>query len=142
MARTFGTYNPAVPLGTTWEESLILEDANGNAINITGFDVRAQLHEAVPGRAGSEALPVPVLELTTEDFYSTAPAWPVLEAFSVPTGTDGRILLRVEADDTWLASPGNTKRKMQWDIRLVNKATGYVIPVVSGVVAFLPARTV
>ena len=29
MARTFGTYSPVVPLGTTWEESLVLEDADG-----------------------------------------------------------------------------------------------------------------
>lgn len=45
MARTFGTYSPVVPLGTTWEESLVLEDADGMPIDITGYDVRAQLYD-------------------------------------------------------------------------------------------------
>jgi len=26
MARQFGSYSPSVPLGITWEESLVLED--------------------------------------------------------------------------------------------------------------------
>ncbi len=141
MARTFGTYSPVVPLGTTWEESLVLEDADGTPINITGYSVRAQLHEKLPVRAGGGAPnPEPLFELTTPGFYGAPPAWPVIEAFTVPLGTDGAINLRV--DDTWVASPANAKRKLQWDIRLVNKATGYVIPVVSGAVSFLPARTV
>lgn len=141
MARTFGTYSPVVPLGTTWEESLVLEDADGTPINITGYDVRAQLYSMRPVRVAGEPDPLPVLELTTPAFYVTAPAWPVFEGFSIPEGDDGRILLRLDAADTWTASPDNTKRKLLWDVRLVD-ASGYTIPVVTGAVVFLPARTI
>lgn len=140
MARTFGTYSPVVPLGTTWEESLVLEDADGTPIDITGYSVRAQLHEKLPVRAGGGSPdPEPLFELTTPGFYGVPPGWPVIEAFDVPIGTDGAINLRV--DDTWVASPTNTKRKLMWDIRLVD-GSGYTIPVVSGAVVFLPARTI
>ena len=141
MARTFGYYSPAVPLGTTWEETLVLEDADGMPIDITGYDVRAQLYSMQPVRMAGEPDPVPVLELTTPAFYTTAPAWPVFEGFSIPDGGDGRMLLRLDAADTWVASPDNAKRKLLWDVRLVD-GTGYTIPVVAGAVVFLPARTI
>lgn len=141
MARTFGSYSPVVPLGTTWEETLVLEDADGMPIDITGYDVRAQLYGVQPTRVAGEPDPVPVLELTTPGFYLVAPAWPVFEGFSIPEGDDGRILLRLDAADTWTASPDNAKRKLLWDVRLVDGA-GYTIPVVSGAVVFLPARTI
>lgn len=141
MARTFGSYSPAVPLGTTWEETLVLEDAEGMPIDITGYDVRAQLYGAQPARVAGGPDPVPVLELTTPGFYSVPPAWPVFEGFEIPTGTDGLVLLRLNAADTWVASPDNAKRKLLWDVRLVD-ASGYTIPVVTGAVVFLPARTI
>ena len=141
MARTFGNYSPSVPLGTTWEETLVLEDADGTPIDITGYVVRAQCHVALPQRVLGEVSPVPLFELTTAGFYATPPDWPVIEGFSIPTGTNGSIVLRVEADETWLGSPSNAKAKLLWDVRLVD-ATGYTIPVVSGAVVFLPARTI
>jgi len=142
MARTFGTYSPVVPLGTTWEESLVLEDADGTPIDITGYSVRAQLHEKLPVRAGGGSPdPEPLFELTTPGFYGVPPAWPVFEGFDIPTGTDGLVLLRLDAADTWVASPDNAKRKLLWDVRLVD-ASGYTIPVVAGAVVFLPARTI
>jgi hypothetical protein len=52
------------------------------------------------------------------------------------------MLLAVPADDTWTLSPDNAKRKLVWDVRLVNPDTGYAIPVVQGKVTLLPARTV
>lgn len=144
MARQFGSYSPIVPLGVTWEESIELADENGDAIDITGYAVRAQLREAIPevDPDTGAALAVPVLELTTASYYATAPTWPVFEAFTVPTPTNGTILLTVEAGDTWTGSPDNAKRKLVWDIRLVNPSTGYAIPVVLGKVTFTPARTV
>lgn len=141
MARTFGSYSPVVPLGTTWEETLVLEDADGMPIDITGYNVRAQLYSMQPVRVAGEPDPSPVMELTTPDFYLVAPAWPVFEGFSIPEGDDGRILLRLDAVDTWAASPDNAKRKLLWDVRLVD-GTGYTIPVVAGAVVFLPARTI
>lgn len=141
MARTFGTYSPVVPLGTTWEESFVLEDESGAAVDITNYHVRAQLHEDVPGRELGAVDPEPLLEITTASYYPTPPAWQVIEAFDVPTGTDGEIRMLLDAADTWIMSPDNTKRKFVWDIRLVGPSD-YTIPLISGKVTFLPARTV
>lgn len=143
MARAFGSYSPAVPLGTTWEESIALEDENGDAINIADYDVRAQLREelalrdADTGNAAADA----VLELTTPGHYATPPAWPVFEALSVPSPANGTILLKLDVDDLWTASPTNERRKLFWSIVLVNPDTGYVIPVLKGKVSFLVATT-
>ena len=142
MARQFGNYSPAVPLGVTWEESLVLEDEAGTPIDLTGYDVRAQLRLAVPAVAAGVADTDPVLELTTAGYYGTPPAWPVVQGFTVPEPTNGTIVLTVPASDTWTISPTNAKRKLVWDMRLVNKATGYAIPVVQGAVSALPARTI
>lgn len=144
MARQFGDYSPVVPLGVTWEESITFQDEAGTAIDLTGYAVRAQLREDIPDvdPDTGDAIEDPVLEITTASYYGTAPAWPVLEAFSVPDPTTGTIELSVAAADTWTASPDNAKRKLYWDVRLVNPNTGYAVPVVQGKVAFLPARTV
>jgi hypothetical protein len=144
MARTFGNYNPVVPLLTTWEESLVLEDETGTAINLTGYDVRAQLRSTVPATdpATHAATTDPLLELTTSGYYSVAPAWPVYAGFTIPTPANGTILLSVPYANFRIVSPTNTKTKLFWDLRLVNKSTSYTIPVVSGKVAFTPATTV
>lgn len=144
MARQFGQYSPVVPLGTTWEDSIQLTDENNVAIDITGYAVRAQLRVAIPkvDPATGKALADPVIEFTTAAYYATAPAWPVYESFSVPAPTNGTILLAAAPPITWVCSPDNAKRKLVWDVRLVNPATGYTIPVVWGKPTFLPARTV
>lgn len=142
MARQFGTYSPSVPLGITWEESLVLQDEAGVPIDLTGYAVRAQLRDAAPVVAGGVAASAPVLELTTAGYYATLPAWPVVEGFNVPTPANGTILLAVSPADTWLASPTNARRKLVWDVRLVNKTTGYAVPVVQGSVLLLQAKTV
>lgn len=142
MARQFGTYSPSVPLGITWEESLMLDDEVGAPVDLTGYAVRAQLRDAVPVVASGVAAADPVLELTTAGYYATPPAWPVVEGFSVPTPANGTILLAVPAAETWTASPTNARRKLVWDVRLVNKTTGYSIPVVQGSVLLLQARTI
>lgn len=143
MAREFGEYSPAVPLGTTWEESVTLEDENGAAIDISDYDVRAQLR-VVPVRRDADtglAAANPQLELTTAGYYPTPPAWPVFEALSVPSPANGTILLKLDVADLWTASPTNEKRRLFWSILLVNKMTDYTIPVVQGNVVFLPAVT-
>lgn len=137
MARTFGSYSPAVPLGVTWEETLQLTDADGNAVDLTGYGAQAQLRTELPVVADDE-VPAPVFELTTADFNATPPAWPVVEGITIPAPQDGRILIRVDVDDLAMASPTNAKRKLLWELRLVND-DGYAIPVVNGKVVFLPA---
>ncbi|MDN5939262.1 MAG: hypothetical protein L0H83_11445 [Salinisphaera sp.] len=144
MAKQFGAYSPAVPLGLPWGETIQLVDENGVAVDITGYAVRAQLREAIPVRVDATGIAVkaPVLEITTTGYYGTPPAWPVVEAFTVSaTPTDGTFTLAMDADDTWTASPTNAKRKLVWDIQLVN-ASGYGIPVVQGKVTFLSRRTI
>lgn len=136
MARTFGTYNPAVPLGVTWEETLQLTDAADDPIDLTGYGAQAQLRDELPVVDDGDA-PPPVLELTTLGYYD-APAGYVVEAITIPSPTDGRILIRVSVADLVLASPTNAKRKLRWELRLVND-DGYAIPVVGGKVVFLPA---
>lgn len=144
MARQFGNYSPAVPLGITWEDTFELTDDTGAAVDLTGYAVRAQLREDVPSVNPATSVPLvdPVIELTTAAFYATAPTWPVVEAFAVAAPTTGIIALKVPAAKTWLASEDNRKRKLYWDIRLVHVSTGYTIPLVTGKVSFLPATTV
>lgn len=143
MARQFGFYSPVVPLGLTWEEPIVLEQADGTPVDLTGYAARAQLRTAVPARnpATGEGTSPPVLELVTPGFYALPPAWPVVEGFAIADPTDGTLVLTLAAADTWLASPTNAKRRLVWDIELVNPDTGVRIPIVSGTVTFQPRRS-
>lgn len=140
MARQFGIYNPAVPLGTTWEEQFAYEDAAG-PVDLTGFDVRAQFYSEQPVRLAGDPDPDPVFEITTPGYYVTPPIWPLIEGFDISGATDGRITLSATVEEVWLASPENTKAKLRWSVTLVEKGTGYTLPFLSGAVVFLPART-
>ncbi|HSX21510.1 MAG TPA: hypothetical protein VLE97_01895 [Gaiellaceae bacterium] len=144
MARTFGQYSPVVPLGVTWEEQLILEDVNGVAIDLTGYDARAQFYEDVPTRdpdTGIATVP-PIAELTTPGVYVSDPGWPFFEALSIPTPADGTILSSLDLANLWTFSTDNAKRKLFWSLLLVNPDTDYAIPVVEGRPVFLPAKTI
>lgn len=139
MARQFGDYSPEVPLGVTWEEPLWMSDERGQPVDLTGLHVRAQLRAELPIGASPAD---PILEITTAGYYDTAPAWPVFEAFTVPEPEAGQILLSFDpADFAALVSPTNAKVKLRWEIVLVNKDTGVIVPVVAGKVVFLPAVT-
>jgi hypothetical protein len=140
MANTFGSYSPIVPLGTNWQESISLVDANGAPIDLTGLKVHAQLRALVPVAAAFVPTTVPILELTTPSFYTVLPSWPVRASFSIGTPTLGVITLNCAPDYSAIVSPLNAKVKLYWEIRLV-AADGTVQPVVSGKVVFLPAVT-
>jgi hypothetical protein len=140
MARTFGSYNPVVPLGVTWEETLQLTDADGDPIDLTGYGAQAQLRERTAVLVEGEDPEAPVLELVTAGLHDTPPAWPVVEAITIASPATGTLTIRVEVDELTPASPTNTKRKLLWELRLINEA-GYAIPVVNGKVVFLPACT-
>lgn len=144
MARTFGSYSPAVPLGLTWEESIALDDEDGNPIDLTGYDVVAELYAEPPVRDPDDGLATvaPVLQITTVGYHSVAPAWDVSEGASIPTPANGTIVLSVDVDDVWLLSPTNASRKLRWGVILVNTATGYRIPVVTGKVSVTPINVV
>ena len=144
MARTFGSYSPSVPLGLTWEESIALDDENGDAVDLTGYDVVVEIYAAQPVRDPDTGLATvePVLQITTADYHAEAPDWDVSEGASIPTPANGTILLAVEPADVWLLSPTNEKTKLFWAIILVNPDTDYRIPVVSGMVSVTPSNVV
>lgn len=143
MSRSFGSYSPVVPMNVTWEESIILEDSLGDPVNLAGYDVRTQFYLERPLRTPITGVPVvlPVAEVTTEDYYITPPVWPVFEGATIATPADGKITLAVTTTQLWTFSPTNEKVKLFWAIILVNKTTGYAIPVVEGRVTFKPTNT-
>ncbi len=144
MAASFGSYSPVVPLNTTWQETIqLLQDDGVTPIDLTGLAVHAQLRPIAPLSAAGIPTTIPIIEFTTTGFYSPAPSWPVVVAFTVPTPTNGTILLNVpQSDYSAIVSPTNAKAKLAWEVRLVNLSTGYVQPVLAGKIVFLPAVTV
>lgn len=144
MAREFGRYSPAVPLGVTWEEEIELENEDGSPIDLTGYDIRAQFYTDVPVRVASGGAPMvnPIAEITSAAYYDVAPAWTVLPVALIQTpASDGVIQFKVSVADLWKFAPTNAKARYYWSIILVNKQTEYAIPIVQGRVTFLPART-
>lgn len=141
MATQFGSYSPVVPSNTTWQESITLQDQNGVPVDLTGLKVHAQLRAIVPASAAGVPTTNPILELTTASFYVTAPAWPIYAGLSVPTPTNGTLVLNVPRDTFLpLINPTNIKVKLFWDVVLVG-ADGTIQPVVSGKCVFLPGVT-
>lgn len=129
MARTFGKYSPKVPLGTTWEESITLADADLVPIDLTGFHARAQL------RTGLNATGAPVLELSSEGANPTITI----------TGPSGLLTFRIPHTAVSALSTANIKRILLWDVELFTRDVGdevdYVIPCITGKVTFLPRVT-
>lgn len=150
MARTFGTYGDLeVPLGVTWPEDILLLDSAGDPIDITDFHIRSQFHAERPIRdpdTGEATVP-PVFEMTTPGYYGATPpqvpvpSWPVFEAWAEPTTPVNRLLLDLPAEDTWTASPTNERVRLYFDIRIKNKTTGAVLPIVQDVAMFTSADT-
>lgn len=143
MAREFDPYNPAVPLGVTWEETISLDDENGEAIDLTGYEVRAQFYVNAPTRNVGTGLPVvpPVAEIVSAGAYPHPPVWPTIIGATIPDPTNGTILIKVGVADLWQFAPDNARQRYVWSLVLVNPQTGYAIPVVSGRAAFTPAVT-
>lgn len=121
MARTFGSYSPTVPTSVTWEETLVFEDENGDAVDLTGYVVEAQLRATLDDAA--------VLNLTTQ--------------WSIPTPTNGTILLAIEPEDFADCFPaaGEAKSKYLWSIVLRRESDDYRIPLAKGKVTFTREAT-
>jgi hypothetical protein len=122
MARTFGEYSPVVPLGTTWEEQIYLDDEDGQPLDLTGYEARAQLRTSVLD------VGAPALELSS---LGVAPTLFVQRA-----GVVGLVEVAVQVPAVNALSPDWTKRKFVWDIELYIPGSGgapdYVIPCVTG----------
>lgn len=144
MARQFGNYSPAWPLGTTIEETFVFEDEDGEPVDLTDCAVRMQiradetLRDPVTGQGAA-----PVLELTSDaELYPVGfSAWPVIECLTVGESdpTDGTIVLSLPADDTWTLSPTNEKVKLVFDIEIISGND--VIPLLRGKITASPRRT-
>ena len=141
MATQFGSYSPVIPSNTTWQESIQLVDESQRPVDLTGLKVHAQIRPAVPVTAAGVPTANPILELTTPSYYSVAPAWPVYAGLSVPSPTNGTIILNVPRDTFLpLLNPTNVRTRLAWDIVLV-AAVGTIQPVVNGKCIFLPGVT-
>lgn len=136
MANLYGQYSPAVPLSTTWKESMTYLDADGAPVLLDGLHIVAQLRETLPTTPTPED---PILEITTVGYRDVAPGWPVVEGFSVAGNVIALELLR--AQFAAIVSPTNARAKLLWQVLAVNKSTGYGVPIVEGKVSFQPART-
>lgn len=125
MARTFGSYSITLPLGTTWEEQLVLMDASGDPMDLTGFEPRMQIRDEDG---------VVVLDLTPQEVFVDAPA------------TEGTVRIAVTPSRVNLLSPDNEQRVLTYDLDLrlpgVSPADPYVIPAVRGRVVVQPRVTV
>lgn len=120
MARTFGTYSPRVSIATTWEETLVFEDENGDAVDLTGYVVEAQLRLTLTS--------LTALNLTSE--------------WSIPTPTNGTILLEVAPEDFADLLPATSnKKKYRWSIVLRRSSDDYRIPLAKGTVTFTREAT-
>lgn len=145
MAREFGRYSPNVSMAINWEETFQLfeDEAETTPLNITGFDVRAQIRTTKNPVLVSDVAPNPLLELTTAGYYASPPGWPVVEAFDVVDEANGIITLNaLKASIRQYVSPTNAKKVLFWQVLLVNKDTGEDAPVVAGRPKFNPAITV
>ena len=132
-------------MAINWEETFQLfeDEAETTPLDITGFAVRAQIRPTRDPILISGVAPPPLLEITTAGFYSPAPAWPVIEAFTVTDAANGIINLNAsKADILTNVSPTNAKKILFWQVLLVNKDTGADAPVVVGRPKFNPATTV
>lgn len=145
MAREFGKYSPCVSLAINWEETFQLfeDEAETTPLDITGFAVRAQIRPTKDPIIVGGVVPDPLLEITTAGYYSPAPDWPVIEAFTVTDAPNGIInLAAAKGDVRTNLSPTNIKQVLFWQVLLVNKDTGEDAPVVIGRPKFNPAITV
>ena len=118
-----------------------MDETSGAPVDLTGLSVCSQIRPASPVAAAGVPTTDPLLELTTPDYYATAPEWPVYEGWSIPEPTSGTMVLVVPRDTFLpLLNPTNVKVKYVWDV-VVKAADGTIQPIVSGKPLFLPGTT-
>lgn len=124
MSRTPASYSMQVVRGATWEDEFTYTDTAGAPIDLTGYEARMQVR-TIAGQYGATTTTTLVLELSTANGQ-----------LSIPTPTDGQVLLAVSAEDTWLLNPSNAKKvKLVYSLELFVPAgvdPEYVIPLVKG----------
>ena len=128
MARNFpDPISLTIPLRTTWEEVWLVQDDDGAAIDLTGYELRMQVRDRLTGEL--------VLEIDT-----TAP-----DPFATIEPAEGEITIKVPADVVAAASPDNFKRATRWDCEIYIPAGAdpeYVVPLLRGSATFTARQTV
>jgi hypothetical protein len=127
MSRTAAKYNMTVVRGSTWEDEFTYTDDAGVAIDLTGYEARLQVRSAA-GQYGTSTTDTLILEL------STTGADPQL---LWDTAAQGRLRIRVEAEDTAVLNPTNVaKARLVYALEIYQPPAGadpeYVIPFVQG----------
>ncbi len=127
MSGTPGTANLVVRRGATWKTMFTYKTKDGVAIDLTGYQARAQVRER-PDSPGD-----PILELLST---GGSPRITI-------TPADGKVVINVSSADTPLLSPQNVQRELVYDIELYDDSVSpvYVIAFVRGALTVLPEVT-
>lgn len=127
MSRTPASYGLQVVRGATWEDTFDYADDAGVPIDLTGYSARMQVR-TMAGQYGTSTDDTLVLELTTANGM-----------LSIDDPTDGRVTLKVPAEDTLALNPGNVRKaRLAYSLELFMPAGAspeYVIPLVRGTIS-------
>ena len=122
MSRTPAQASLTVVRGATWEDELVYRDENGQAIDLTGYEARMQVH-TLAGQYGTGTASK-LLEMSTSNG---------LLVLDTPAGetVPCRVRIKVDPDGHTMLNPANVKKdKYAWAMELV--LTDYVIPLAAG----------
>ena len=127
MSRTPGTFSLPIVRGATWEDDFVYKDADGNPIDLTGYEARMQIR-TLAGQYGTSTTATLLLSLTTTG------ADPLL---TWDTAATGRVVAYVRPDQHAALNPTNAKKaKYAYWLEFYKpdpSGTGeYVLPIVKG----------
>lgn len=127
MSRTPASYPLTCVRGSTFEDEFNYTDADGVAIDLTGYEARMQIR-TLDGMFGETAAETLIAEYATTD---------VAPYLTFDTAANGRLVLRVPAADTVVLNPDNERKlKLSYGIEVyvpaLNPEPEYVIPLVQG----------
>lgn len=133
MSRTAATYSMTWTRGATIEDEFAYTDANGVAINLTGYEARMQVR-TLAGQYGTTTTTTLLLELTTANGLLV---W--------DTAATGRLLIVVPPAGHANLNPDNAKKvRYAYSLELYVPAgvdPEYVIPLVCGKINVLGETT-
>ncbi len=122
MSRTPASFSMPVVRGTTWEDAFEYRDADGVAIDLTGYEARMQVR-TIAGRYGTTTATTLLLELSTEGVDPLL-VW--------DTADVGRVRVYALKDQHDALNPDNAK-KVKYAYWLEFYDGDHVLPVVAGV---------
>ncbi len=128
MSRTPALYSMQVTRGSTWEDEFVYTDANGDEIDLTGYEARMQVR-TMAGRYGETTTSTLLLDIGTTGMDPSM-LW--------DTAADGRLLIKCPPDVHTTLNPTNVRRiAYSYSIEIYLPAGAdpeYVIPLVKGLI--------